>query len=345
MDKQEKNSMLIEEIKEKLDWYISEASDEEYDEKAVESLQYLLDTLEPMEEGMMPDVDEAWERFWALAEEKDKKGELFGAVEGIEAVGLGNTGVNDADVDNADVDNANADNANGDDAKCSNASKGNVGGQKLNQKLLSFVAHHRSIVAVAAVFLVLVLAVSVGVQTEAVKNSGFFHWLKYDETGMQMVTSPDSLDGMTEIVEKNVYYDREEVPKWAKEWMITEQETMEGEGYEWQHIEVKENQNVSIVVGYYLKDEDLLSIGVTSYLNSFYLNTESYDAYTFVENISDDKMQMDVFKKEENSGKIYYKIIFWGEQCQYYVQIEDDLQEVKRIAKRYWEKVFWQENM
>ena len=34
---QEDRDLLIKELKEKLDWYTLEASDEEYDEKAVES--------------------------------------------------------------------------------------------------------------------------------------------------------------------------------------------------------------------------------------------------------------------------------------------------------------------
>ena len=62
---------------------------------------------------------------------------------------------------------------------------------------------------VAAALLVVVLAVSGTVRVEAIKNSGFFQWLRKDITGMQMVTSPINLENELEPSYSVIYYDRD----------------------------------------------------------------------------------------------------------------------------------------
>ena len=67
MQKDKDRDLLVRELKEKLDWYTLFASEEEYDAGAVESILYLLDRLEPIEENDIPRKSEAWERFQELA--------------------------------------------------------------------------------------------------------------------------------------------------------------------------------------------------------------------------------------------------------------------------------------
>lgn len=67
MQKDKDRDLLVRELKEKLDWYTLFASEEEYDAEAVESILYLLDRLEPIEENDIPRKSEAWERFQELA--------------------------------------------------------------------------------------------------------------------------------------------------------------------------------------------------------------------------------------------------------------------------------------
>ena len=66
----EEKASLVMGLKEKLNWYTMRASDEEYDEKAVESILYLLDQLEPLDKNEMPAADEAWGRFQDLLRER-----------------------------------------------------------------------------------------------------------------------------------------------------------------------------------------------------------------------------------------------------------------------------------
>ena len=76
MQKDIKRNSLKSKLKEELEWY-TYASDEEYDEKAVESILYLLDRWEPLEEGTVPPVEESWKRFLKIAGPSNKKNLLF----------------------------------------------------------------------------------------------------------------------------------------------------------------------------------------------------------------------------------------------------------------------------
>ena len=63
MQKSSNNQEFERKLKEELDWYTLYASEEEYDEKAVESILYLLDRWDPLEEEVIPSEKEAWVRF------------------------------------------------------------------------------------------------------------------------------------------------------------------------------------------------------------------------------------------------------------------------------------------
>ena len=71
MPENKKWDIQVNGLGEKLKWYMLYASDEEYDEKAVESIMYLLDKWEPLEEGAVPPVEESWKRFLAVADRKE----------------------------------------------------------------------------------------------------------------------------------------------------------------------------------------------------------------------------------------------------------------------------------
>ena len=75
MQESKRKELLESNLKERLDWYTLYASESEYDVKAVESILYLLDTCEPLEEGIVPPKKEAWQRFLEMA---DKGQELSG---------------------------------------------------------------------------------------------------------------------------------------------------------------------------------------------------------------------------------------------------------------------------
>lgn len=69
--KMNKGNSLKKKLRKKLNWYTMYASGEEYDEKAVESILYLLDTLDPLDEADIPDENMEWEKFQKLAGQKE----------------------------------------------------------------------------------------------------------------------------------------------------------------------------------------------------------------------------------------------------------------------------------
>lgn len=83
--KTDKGDSLKRRLKKELNWYTLYASKEEYDEKAVKSILYLLDTWDPLDEEDMPDVDEEWEKFQKIAERR----ELLPLPEVVPAPGAG----------------------------------------------------------------------------------------------------------------------------------------------------------------------------------------------------------------------------------------------------------------
>ncbi len=71
MQENKKRELLESELREELNWYTLYATDEEYDQKAVDSIMYLLDRWEPLEEGTVPPVEESWKRFLKVAGRKE----------------------------------------------------------------------------------------------------------------------------------------------------------------------------------------------------------------------------------------------------------------------------------
>ncbi len=312
---QKDKSLLIKLVKEKLDWYIETASDEEYDAAEVEELQRMLDELEPLDADKYPNVDEAWDRFWTNVEtgvyaEMEHKGD---AAE-TEIVGA-------ASADNAEK-------------------EGNVRCEKNSaedsaHKLIRFVLRHKTIVA--AVIVVLVLAVGMGVQTEAVKNSGFFMWLKNDESGMQMVTSPDGLDGMTELKIENTYYNKDEVPNWAKEWVNIETRVMENYEYVWNNIEINEYTGRNIINSLYLFEESELIIGVMYYTETIGINTGVFRDYNLIGYVEENNA-VKVYEKVEKKGNMRYMAEFYDGCMRCYV-MGNEIENVEGTVMRYYGEI------
>ena len=80
-------------------------------------------------------------------------------------------------------------------------------------KIAGFMLRYKA----AAAVLLMVTAVAVGgsLQAGAVKNDGFFFWLKRDETGTEMITSPEMLGGETNVTNNVIYLIREDMPEWT----------------------------------------------------------------------------------------------------------------------------------
>jgi len=362
------NHILAGEIKEKLDWYITHTPEEDYDEKVVDSFLELLDNLEPLEE-QIPRADDAWGRFQEMVRQRETRAageEIVGqraalgageeAVRQREVLEAGKESVRRREVLEAGKESVRRREAleagkesvrrrEALDVKEEGKSKRNKdrdleegsvshGGRKLGNILV------RQKYIAAAVLLALILGVVGATQTMASPDTGFFHWLRRDAAGTEMVTSPENLDGSMGARE-HVYYNRSDVPDWADEWLEIEEDFQMPKGYEWERYEVNVFDYTQYMVGFYCSEssgEEIL-IGMILYKDQISHNSENFLGYSYMENYEAEEKEMEIYCRVEEAGNIYYTICFQEGNCQYFIRGQDDLEELKELAERYYDCV------
>lgn len=318
MQKSNKNEALERKLKEELNWYTLYASEEEYDEKAVESILYLLDRWDPLEEGIVPTEKEAWDRFQQVIENQQ---ELLPVPEPLmTAPGGGREVLGEFGF--------------GPQKKRFPGKKG--AWKKEGSKIVRFVYRHKIVAAVILLCMILL----VGNTIYAVTNpeDGFFFWMKKDDSGVEMYTSPEGLDGNMEKTE-NVFYDRESVPQWAQEWLKIEadMELELSEDYEWQYFEANELENRKHVASHYAiagKEQEIV-LGVWIFLEKVSYGKEGFADYSYVDSYVSIKENIDIFKKTEKTGEIFYILCFYNGNSKYYVRGQDNLEELKDLIEKY----------
>ncbi len=284
----EKDQLLVDEVKQKLDWYINEASDEEYDEQAVASLQYLLDTLEPTGEEV--DTEAAFEQFKEYVADRD--------------------------------------------AKEGNAKRKPFASRAVKSEKGTIMFRYKGMVA--AVLLLLVLAVSLGTQAEAIKDEGFFHWFQRVVSGREFVTSPGDLDASTETVDVLRVENREEVPiKW-KDWCKLEADIMSTEEFAWSHMECFTFDVRDCARSFYKYDKEEIILGIDAYGGKVgYFKQEFFDSDSCqTVNIAGEEFEF--FNRINIDGKILSGLEFYRNNYKYYVWgYEESVDKLQEIVVKY----------
>ncbi len=454
-ERNQERESLIKGLKDKLEWYTMCAADEEYDEKAVESILYLLDSLEPLEAVEEPEPEEAWGSFQAIVREREmrklsEKAEVPGKLEMVDAaealVKLEPAEVTEVlmklepvemsevfkteelperleGVDTSEemvmpaledmsemarklggaevfktkelsehlkgVD-ASGEMAipevedisgtagkitrsgtvksrkrtkvvgmleNGKETEVSEElgisarlARGKIPvqaaaastsrvlhGLAKNQK--GAVRYNKYIVAAVLVLLVVsVFGIISNVQAGASPDTGFFHWLKHDNTGIQMITSPENLDGKTDVQGVHTYSNSEDVPEWAQEWLKIDDEFEMSESYGWSRYEIEEGRNFHKIASVYMDtvvNKEIL-LGMVMYYGEISFNTEELANYNYVDSYEIEHKEMRILRKTDEMGINYYLIYFFESNCQYFMQGQDNLEELKSLIKQYW---------
>ena len=416
MKKNNNEKMLKRELKDKLDWYTMYASEKEYDEMVVESILYLLDHIEPLEEGSVPPSEEAWERFLkgkenarellplngkeaaALREEIRRLGRNESGIAGrnkSSVAGKNESGVasrnkgsivdrNERGIggrNESSVAGRNASGvigryetgyedgirvfASGGESAVASTAIGDswaemaedsglhfrLGGKAMGAKrkdsvlpgkkgkIAGFMLRYKA----AAAVLLMVTAIAVGgsLQAGAVKNDGFFFWLKRDETGTEMITSPSTLEGVASETGSNVYYDRNEMPEWTQDWLKIEEEFEMPENFEWQYYETKQFDFAKSINGYYFNQniKQEIVLGVYIYEENTFYNRDGYANFDYVDSYEVNQKQMDIYNKKEESGIVHYTICFYEGNCKYSIRGQEGLDKLKGLANSYWDCV------
>lgn len=298
---------LEKELWARLDWYASRVGSEEYDAKAVESILYLLDGVAPLAEGMVPPVDEAWGRFQEILSSRGEmlplQREELGVAEAAEAE---TTGMEKADAEAVAV----------------------------SGKVRKFRARHKGIAA--AVLAVLVLAVGGGVQAGAGRNDGFFFWLKEDEGEKQMLTFPVHLKPEMEL-KTQFYFSEDDMPDWTQKWLEMVEKFEMSEKYEWKCYETSELENIRMIMSQYLDSTTnrIIAIGEEFYLEKTSYNYDRYANYDYVQEYGMDGKQISVYRRTDELGQIFYAIYSYGNDCRYFVEGGNDLEEIKKLMEIY----------
>lgn len=444
--KTDKGDSLKRRLKKELNWYTLYASKEEYDEKAVKSILYLLDTWDPLDEEDMPDVDEEWEKFQKIAERR----ELLPLPEVVPAPGAGSmreaaqtldpaslpeagrlltagvlsedmpeldrtvmrearlmpAGVQEAG-DRPELDRAvmrengpvpagvrqvesmpASDNA--PLSECTSAAGRNArltenlvavkdfgragdlvqeeksvsgkngmadtekhgdtipselpeGSEKSGKtaaakrnRVVAFAMRHKAVVAAALVLMI--FAVGNSIHAVANPDTGFFFWLERDDSGVEMMTTPEKITDMKNIKGK-VVYSSEEVPEWGQEWLQIEDAVEVPQDYQWRYFEVNDLLNRKILSSCYFNENlgKSLVLGVLFYLDKLTYSLEGFGGYTYIESYEGvHNQELDIYSREE-TGKTFYIISFYEGNCKYFIRGEENLEDLKDLTEMYWE--------
>lgn len=196
-----------------------------------------------------------------------------------------------------------------------------------------------TIVGAAACFAVLfLLGVTTGVRAN--QDGGFFHWLSKDESGVTVITSPQNLDGGTNSIQATAYESVEEVPEEYREYVIGGEELESLREYEFQKVDIMEGGSFFQQFSVFSKadgTEEIL-LGGLHYQEAMTYSRENYEGYEHLYDIKDNQIKFEVFR-ENISTELKYIVCFYYENGQYFVQGENNLEMIEKLAKEYAEYI------
>lgn len=296
-DRTEKDQ-LIKELQERLDWYTFEASEEEFDAEEVEALVQLLGVMKGEETPPVeiPDFEE-------LMESAVKKQEAL-------------TQETTIPVEEPTV-------------LADDSAQNSVSEKKVSR----FSMGRFSTVAAAILAVVLLAGGTMGVAS-AQKGQGFFHWLKWDETGEQIVISPNNDKEDVELRVPQIYEDESKVPKEYTQYLLGIENYDSLKEFELDFLEITEYNNCTEVLYQYKEvDEKQILIALFCYDDKIMVKIESYDDYVYLkeETVGDKKIAF--FSKENEDGTKEQMLCFVHENIQYRISGNQPLEVLEEISR------------
>lgn len=186
--------------------------------------------------------------------------------------------------------------------------------------------HKHRIAVVTAVALIIIML------------GGFFWWMDKNEEGTTMITAPEESD----IKISDIYDKVEDVPEEYKEYALIpfELSGFIGGDYNLSRIEVIKSNKVDSIYDYFENEkEEILYFEIKRYRQEILRVRETYPGYVFCEEFENDGINLEVFQKEEESGKQRYVIYFYYRNEKYAVVGVDSKEKLKEIAVEYLQAV------
>lgn len=303
--KKQDNESLIQEITKRLDWYTMEASDEEFDADEVQTLLKLLDSLKGEEKEEELSVEEALDNFWKYCEERQEEERILAA-----------------------------------DGKKSEENRKTEPEKKEGwmHKFLWYFHKHRIAVVTAVALIIIMLGGSWQMAVNAEKHGGFFWWMDKNEEGTTLITAPEGSD-----VKLSDLYDKiDDVPSEYKGYALIpfELKCFTSGVYSLSRIEVIKSNKADTIYDYFKNEkEEILYFEIKIYRQEILRVRETYPGYVFCEEFENNGTNLEVFQKEEESGKQRYVIYFYYGNEKYAVVGVDSKEELKKIAVEYQQAV------
>ncbi len=295
---------IINEIRERLRWYTFEASEEEIDPKEMAAMVKLLEVLEGENREPEESIKEAYARFQTHRDQWEADEAEISALREQETLQK---------------------------AEEKGRRKFVPGlGRKTGAK------RRLAVGLSAAVLFAAVFTAGGAVGVNAERNGGFFHWLKRDETGVTMITSPDNSNTQIDVEASKTYQTLEEVPEEYRGYVIQVDDLNILKGFVLDRIETTRMNNNITVSSLFVQEGkgDSLKIGVTDYGSTISYNRQSYLDAEYLYSIEEGEMQLDVLVQEEQGEKVYTLYFYLG-SGQYCVQGKGDLAFVEEAAREY----------
>lgn len=290
--KKQDNESLIQELTKRLDWYIMEASDEEFDADEVQTLMKLLDNLKTEEDNVEDElpVEEALDDFWKHCEEREEEESLL----------LGTEEEKDKSEPVAEKE----------------EDKPREG--KL-YKVLWYFHRRRFVVVTVALLVVMVLGGSWQVVANAEKHGGFFWWMDKNEEGTTMITAPEGNSGDSEKSSVMRYYNIDEIPEEYREYVYETFKLETISEYTFDYVQVrkdKHDDNISIFLN---NKESVIRFQIERYPQEILRVREKFPGFSFEREFEDEEIIFDVYSKEELWGQNTYLMYFYYGEEKYVV--------------------------
>ena len=305
--KKQDNESLIQELTKRLDWYIMEASDEEFDADEVQTLMKLLDNLKTEEDNIEDElpVEEALDDFWKHCEEREEEERLL----------LGTEEERDKSEPVAEKEE-----------------------DKLREgkfhKVLWYFHRRRFAVVAAAVLVVMVLGGSWQVVANAEKHGGFFWWMDKNEEGTTMITAPEGVEDFNNVLTGR-YYSIDEVPKEYRRYVEQVCDIQKLSEYSFIYSKIIRSKHKDNIYVFMRGNKDIIRFEIIVYPQEILRVREIYPGYTFEREFEDDGIIFDVLSKEELSERNTYLMYFYLGKEKYIVMSNEDESSLQSIVVEY----------
>lgn len=368
----DKDKQLIKELKDRLQWYTFEATEEEFDVKEVEAIVNLLKVLEPIEEPEYFNADKGLERFWKFyqdrqeeealqAQRKEKyKNRDFRVLDGTgqtadaartEADAAGVLRADQAEIQQkvsavceqdavepvmeAAKDAGGTEEAIGEFAEDIAGAKPAETGKskkKKKSKTIPFFGKRKGIVG-SITAAALILAFVGGSVGYAERDSGFFHWLSKDKNEAEIIISP-TLEVDKDVQEITRYNDINEVPEqYTKKLWVPD--AIPG-NLEFEYVEVNQLDGLDRIVSSYGSEDDIsyFNIGVKDFENELTFVRQAYSNFDYLYEKEVNNIVVEYFKRI-SEGETEYAICFYYDRQQYFMQTNIKLDDIESFSKEY----------